>query len=130
MTRIKASQVPAVTTAILKRQGNVCPICGLQLGARTRKTPALDHDHGTGYIRGVLCLNCNGIEGKIHNLARRIGTHTDKFAVLENLLRYWRDHQEPKWGGLFHHTHKTEEEKRLERAKKAAMRRKKAKETK
>lgn len=130
MKRIKASQVPAVTAAILKRQGNECPICGLPLGARTRKTPALDHDHGTGYLRGVLCLNCNGIEGKIHNLTRRIGTHTDKFAVLENLLKYWRTHAEPQWGGVFHHTHKTAEEKRLERAKKAAARRKKVKETK
>jgi hypothetical protein len=122
--------VPLITAAILKRQGYECPICRLPVGARTRKSPALDHDHGTGYIRGVLCANCNGIEGKIHNLARRVGTHTDRRTVLERLIAYWDTHSTPQWGGILHHTHKTEDEKRLERAKKAAIRRKKAKEQK
>ena len=128
MRRITRSQVPAVTVALLKRQENKCALCDGPLGPRTKKTPALDHDHGTGYIRGVLCVNCNGIEGKIHNLVRRAGHAGGKLEFLGRLLAYWELHSTPQWGGIFHHTHKTEEEKRLERNKKAAQRRKKAKE--
>ena len=127
MRRIKASQVAALTQVLLKTQGNACPLCGMPLGPRTKKTPALDHDHDTGYIRDVLCLNCNGIEGKIRNLVRRMGTHLPKIDALKNLLAYWERHQEPRHQGIFHHTHKTPEEKRLERLAKAAARRKKAK---
>lgn len=39
---------------LLAAQGGVCGICG---GAEPEH---VDHDHVTGYIRGVLCFNCNG----------------------------------------------------------------------
>lgn len=39
---------------LLVEQGGVCAICG-------KENPEhVDHDHATGYIRGVLCFNCNG----------------------------------------------------------------------
>lgn len=127
MRRIKASQVPAVTAALLKAQGGKCPLCGLPVGPGRKKTPALDHDHDTGYLRDILCLNCNGIEGKVRNLVRRMGTHIGKIEGLSNIVAYWQRHAEPKHGGVFHHTHRTAEEKRLERNAKAVARRKKAK---
>lgn len=34
-------------------QGDVCPIC------RIRRPVAVDHDHQTGEIRGILCNGCN-----------------------------------------------------------------------
>lgn len=88
-----------------------------------QKKPALDHDHTTGYIRDVLCLNCNGIEGKIHNLARRGGGSRGSYDFIRALIRYWERHEKPQHGGLFHPTHKTEEEKRLARNAKARKRR-------
>ncbi len=52
--------------AILKRQGNVCPICELVPNGSWR----IDHDHVKGwkskppeervkYVRGILCYFCN-----------------------------------------------------------------------
>lgn len=121
MRRLKLAQVRPVTEALLKRQEYKCPICGGSLSARSTKSPALDHDHSTGYIRDVLCINCNGIEGKIHNLTRRLGKTVPKIVALQNLIAYWQRHETPQHGGIFHHTHKTEEEKRLQRNKRAKL---------
>lgn len=43
--------------AIHKAQGGKCWICQRATGARRRL--AVDHDHGTGYVRGLLCKTCN-----------------------------------------------------------------------
>ena len=40
---------------LLEFQGGVCAICG---GER-RYNLAVDHDHGTGRVRGLLCKRCN-----------------------------------------------------------------------
>lgn len=38
-------------------QGGKCYICQRATGARRRL--AVDHDHGSGYVRGLLCKTCN-----------------------------------------------------------------------
>ena len=40
----------------LAEQGEVCAICG---GNRSKNALAVDHDHATGKICGLLCLQCN-----------------------------------------------------------------------
>lgn len=35
------------------QQGGVCAIC------RTAEPVHVDHDHGSGIVRGILCFNCN-----------------------------------------------------------------------
>lgn len=42
---------------MLKNQGNVCKICGGINPGGNRL--AIDHDHKTGKIRGLLCIKCN-----------------------------------------------------------------------
>lgn len=123
MRKLKRSDVPLVTADLLKRQGYKCPLCEGSLTAAAVKNPALDHDHATGFVRGVLCINCNGIEGKVFNLARRAKNKLTAQHWLNNLSIYWALHAQPAYGGLIHHTHKTEEEKRVERNRKAAAKR-------
>lgn len=127
LRRIKASQAAAVREAILKAQGYKCPLCEQSLRASAKKSPALDHDHATGYLRDVLCLNCNGMEGKVFSLARRARALGTEYEWLTRLLRYYERHQTPQHGGIFYHTHKTAEEQRLARNKKARLTRAKAK---
>jgi hypothetical protein len=83
-----------------------------------------DHDHETGLIRGVLCQNCNGIEGKINNLARRAKRQREKADFINSVLAYWACFADAPRVEI-HPTHKTADEKRLRRNKKAKERRKK-----
>jgi recombination endonuclease VII len=50
--------------AMLRAQLWRCPIC---LTALTLKTAHVDHDHQTGRLRAVVCLNCNGGLGQFQD---------------------------------------------------------------
>jgi hypothetical protein len=54
---------------MLTAQGGVCAICG---GVnKSGKKLAVDHDHESGRVRGLLCTNCNTAIGKLgHNKER------------------------------------------------------------
>jgi len=127
MKKLKQTQVPAVRQALLKKQDYICPLCLKSMKGSKGKNPALDHDHTTGYIRDVLCLNCNGMEGKIANLATRCVGRTQVLSFLRRLVAYLERHVEPKHGGYIYPSHKTELEKRLARNKKARLKRAKLK---
>lgn len=120
--RIKTKEIPALRDAIAASQENKCWLCDIDL---SKVTPCLDHDHETGRIRGVLCQNCNGIEGKISNLARRAKREKTRYDFVNRVLRYWNFFSACQRSEI-HPTHKTEDEKRLRRNKKARERRKKA----
>lgn len=115
--KLPISKIALARAAIAIRQGGVCAICGTELG----QYQALDHDHQTGYIRGVLCTNCNGIEGKVFNLARRACRGNGVGWWLNRLLEYYTLHSVPRTKYI-HPTHRTPEQKRaasLVRAKRA-----------
>ena len=124
MRKLKHREVAGVRDDILQAQNFRCAICNISL---TNDTAVLDHCHTTGAIRGVLCRNCNGIEGKVHNLARRAKRQYTPDWWLKRLLGYWEQHEEDKHG-LMHPTHKTAEDKRLRANKLARERRARAKE--
>lgn len=107
---------------LLAKQDGKCAICGIDLPSAADKDACLDHDHKTGFVRGVLCRNCNGIEGKIYNLANRAKRKETVSAWLESLLLYYNTHT-LKPTMVEHPSHKNEDEKRLRRNALARKRR-------
>ena len=122
MKRLKNSQIAPVRNKLITKQKKICPLCD-----KKKTSWALDHNHDTGYIRDALCTNCNGMEGKIFNLAVRCVGKTGVLEFLKRLVAYHERHLTPQHGGYFHPTHKTEQEKRLARNKRARQRRAKLK---
>lgn len=63
--------------ALLLGQGNACAVCREPFSKR----PAVDHDHKTGAVRGLLCGSCNG----------GLGLFRDNPAFLAAAIAYLRD---------------------------------------
>lgn len=124
--RIRPKDIPAVKARISKQQGAKCALCLQPFSAAEDKDCVLDHDHKTGRIRSALCRNCNGIEGKIYNLANRAKRTMTVQEWLERLLKYYKYHETDRHG-LIHPTHKTLAEKKIEKAKSAKLMRAKKK---
>lgn len=64
---------------LLALQEAVCAICGAQ--HTQDRMLAVDHDHQTGQVRGLLCGNCN----------RAIGLFRDSTENLKNAIKYLYD---------------------------------------
>jgi hypothetical protein len=64
---------------LLEAQGGVCAICG---NSEQKRQLAIDHDHETGEIRGLLCDRCNPM----------LGYAQDDIAVLEAAIAYLKKH--------------------------------------
>jgi len=52
-------------TEILEAQGNCCATCGAKEPGGRWKSFAVDHDHKTGKVRGMLCKSCNIALGEV-----------------------------------------------------------------
>ena len=61
---------------LIQEQNNVCAICGQVCS--TGKKLAIDHDHTTGKVRGLLCKNCNVA----------LGQFKDSVDVLQKAIKY------------------------------------------
>ena len=72
--------------ALLDKQQGVCASCGLPqtVNHYGKLLPlAVDHDHKTGEVRGLLCISCN----------RALGYLFDDPERIEALLRYARNNK-------------------------------------
>lgn len=67
--------------AMLKAQGGGC--AGCKQKPRGRRL-AVDHDHATGHVRGLLCTRCNHTAGR----------YKDSSEELRGLLRYLEKHSQ------------------------------------
>ena len=62
-------------------QGRACAICG-RVADEFRRDLAVDHDHVTGKVRGLLCPDCN----------RGLGGFHDDIELIEKALQYLQKH--------------------------------------
>lgn len=108
MKRLKAKEVKPFREEQLAKQGGVCPLCLRPI----ESDGVLDHCHKTGYCRGTLHRGCNSMLGKIENARVRYGLTDDN--AFRNFLNNTLDYIYSSLGVL-HHTHRTEEEKRIRR---------------
>ncbi len=69
---------------MLQRQDNKCAICKIPAKG-LKKALAVDHDHATGKIRGLLCNSCNQMLGKAK----------DNLTILQNAIEYLGDWKLP-----------------------------------
>lgn len=67
---------------MLAQQGGVCAICGSAETKCSAEYLAIDHDHDTGEIRGLLCSNCN----------RALGLFQDNSEIVEKAMLYLKKH--------------------------------------
>lgn len=129
MKKLKQSDVPKVRNALAEVQRFFCPLCLKRWSVAERRRAVdmcLDHDHKTGHIRGVLCRNCNGMEGKLNTIAKRAKRSGSELEWLRRVVEYWETAKARPLPYL-HPTHKTEDEKRLLRNKRARIKRARAK---
>lgn len=61
-------------------QDYCCAICGKH---QPKKRLAIDHDHKTGKIRGLLCSNCN----------TALGLLKDNISIAESAVKYLKRHK-------------------------------------
>lgn len=117
--KLARSAMRTFVAKLLKDQGGNCPLCGLPIDLKIKGEGVLDHDHDSGRIRGVLHRSCNAAEGKVANAAGRWGAkstaYKDIVPWLENLVAYLKTPQQR----FIYPYHQTEDEKRLDRNKKA-----------
>lgn len=74
--RNKFGLTPAQYAEMLQRQGGGCAICGDP--PPTTSSLHVDHDHGTGEIRGLLCVRCNN----------GLGQFRESIELLQRAQRY------------------------------------------
>ena len=97
---MKSTEVKETRERLLKDQDYICPLCQTKIKP---EDAALDHDHKTGHIRGVLHKRCNSAEGALKSKFIRSGTglYTTFEEYLLNLAHYLvKDHHL-----LLHPTH-------------------------
>jgi len=72
---------PHAYDRMLASQGGACAICGrLESGKRL----AVDHDHVTGKVRGLLCNNCNICLGGLENYLPQAASYLSRFTPRES----------------------------------------------
>lgn len=86
MSKLKHTEKKAYREMLAEQQDWICPLCEkeIQKGQET-----LDHDHGTGHCRMVLCRACNGSEGRVLAWIKRSGAD-DVEKWIHNLSWYWK----------------------------------------
>lgn len=65
----------------LRKQNYCCVVCGRQQAEFINRL-AVDHNHKTGQIRGLLCCHCNQLVGNLE-------TEADLILKVQDYLKFW-----------------------------------------
>lgn len=110
--KLKAREIKQFRERTLDEQAGCCRLCGEHITVDA----VLDHDHATGYIRGVLHRGCNALLGKIENNMNRNRVDMGRLAAIShNLIGYLTADPATE---LLHPTYKTPEERKMRAYKK------------
>ena len=112
--RLTQAATKAYREAKLREQGGRCAITGYTISA---SEAVLDHCHSTGHVRGVLHRGVNALLGKCENNYRRYGLSLPMLAAMAPPIGAYltRDYS----NNPLYPTHRTEDEKRELRNKRA-----------
>ena len=112
--RLTQAATKAYREAKLKEQGGRCALSGYTLSP---SEAVLDHCHTTGHVRGVLHRGVNSLLGKCENNYRRYGLSLPMLAAMAPPLGAYlaKDYS----NNPLYPTHRTEDEKRELRNKRA-----------
>lgn len=126
MQRLSQPQIKPYRIKLLSEQGGLCALCGKPVKA---DEAVLDHCHKSGVVRGVLHRGCNSMLGKVENhMAVALLTDLDTLdKCLSQITGYIKAGQVNEKGRPFYPSHRTEDEKRLLRNKRARQARAKTK---
>ena len=115
MSRIRVQDIKPLRELKLQEQQGLCALCGEPLKI---EEAVLDHCHRSGFIRGVIHNKCNTLLGKIESFVHRY-----KHPNVESFLRGCYLYMETTTD-IIHPTHRTDEERKLLRNKRARRARK------
>ena len=121
MTRLKSKDLRAWRDKRREAQCNIDPIT-----QKFIENPCADHDHATGHLRQVLDRETNAFEGKVFNAWRRYLRYkgVSLLEAISGLYGYYvLDYSK----NPVHPMHRTKEEKKELRNKRARLKRRKAK---
>ena len=112
--RLNARQLKEWREATWVAQGKRCALTGYTISAAEA---VADHDHCTGHLRAVLHRGVNSLLGKQENNYRRYGVSLPMLRAMAPAIAAYieKDYS----ANVFYHTHRTEDEKRELRNKRA-----------
>ena len=112
--RLTQAATKAYREAKLREQGGRCALTGYTISVTEA---VLDHDHATGHVRGVLHRGVNSLLGKIENNHKRYGVSLPMLRAMAPAIADYiqRDYS----NNPYYPTHRTEDEKRELRNKRA-----------
>jgi len=119
MRKLARSQMLAFKKQQIIKQGWRCPISGKKFDPAKLEDAVIDHCHVTGEIRGILSRSANAAEGKVKNAVARWGGTGDNYDAVLAFLKRLIAYLEAPGCGVIYPFHKTDDEKRLDRNKKA-----------
>lgn len=67
--------------SLLKEQKGACAICKQNRVRPQDQRMSIDHDHKTGQVRGILCMQCNTFLGKYEKFKKKAETYLKKGRV-------------------------------------------------